>query len=160
MKRLLPSRRKVWEWIRRYGVQELVALVCALVAANLVRPMLLASHFTWAKALAVSIVVIVDGIAFYGYGTIREWLHHRAHPTARRLANTTRDVAFEFALASVFNLLLFRPFFVYHLPRIVGDVNAGIILAQVFAGITFYVIAIPMYELRKRLFPEHPRRTP
>ncbi len=160
MKLTLPSRRKLWEWTRRYGPQELVALICALVAANVVKPMLLASHFTWAKVLAVSIVVIVDGAAFYAYGFIREWLRHGASTPGKRLAMTTRDVAFEYTVASVCNLVLFRPYFVYHLPRVVGDLNAGIILAQVFAGITFYLLAIPFYELRKRMFNDRSRRTP
>lgn len=156
----LFSRMKIWEWTKRYGPQELVALVCALIAANLVKPILLASHFTWAKVLAVSVVVIVDGVAFYAYGFVREWLRHRARTPGERLAMATRDVAFEYAIASVCNLVLFRPYFVYHLPLVVGDINAGIVLAQVFAGITFYILVIPFYELRKRMFRDKSRRTP
>ncbi|MBI4092809.1 MAG: hypothetical protein HY420_02690 [Candidatus Kerfeldbacteria bacterium] len=148
----LPSRKKIWEWIRRYAPQELVALLFALYAANMLRPLFLDGRFSWSKIAAAYVVTVADAIAYYGYALVRELLIHR-HNHARGIrafALAFRDVVLEYSAADTIDTVVTRPFFMFWAPRLVGSINLGIIIGQVLAGATFYLMVVPAYEWRKR----------
>lgn len=148
----LLSRKNFWEWIRRYVPQEVVALLAALYAANVLRPLFLDGSFTWSKIAAAYVVTIADAIAYYNYAFVRELIRHR-HNSSRGMKVIVlafRDVLLEYSIADTIDTVITRPFFMYWCPHLLGNINLGVIVGQVMAGTTFYAMVVPAYEWRKR----------
>lgn len=62
----------------------------------------------------------------------------------------TQNLVLEFGYPAILDFFITRPFFMYWMPKIVGDYFIGIILGKIFADIFFYSLTIINYEWIKK----------
>ncbi|PJJ48077.1 hypothetical protein [Hymenobacter chitinivorans] len=141
----------VREWLRRYGPAEVLSVLATLGGAFLAFTLTRNSVST---ALAGT---WAGNVAYFGYllgldvSQTRRQLRAVGQPyTFRTLLRNLRALIVEFGLAEVFDSFLVRPALMYYLPRAVGSLAGGILLAKVLADVTFYIPAILSYELSKK----------
>jgi hypothetical protein len=141
----------VKEWLQRYGPAELLSVLATLVAAGF------AFRVTRSYAATALAGTWAGNVAYFGcllaLDVRQAYRQRRAVGlgyTWRTLGRNLRALLVEFGLAEVFDSLLIRPALMYYLPKAVGSLAGGILLAKVLADITFYVPAIISYELSKR----------
>ncbi|MFH0829385.1 MAG: hypothetical protein V1907_04395 [Candidatus Kerfeldbacteria bacterium] len=157
---MVLSQRKVWEWVRRYGPQEGAALIGALIAAYILRPLILASGLPWSTVVTAYVVTFADALTYYIFAQVREYRRHRRDGVRKRVAFMLafRDLAVEYGVADIVDTVITRPFCMYWAFRITSNPVFGVPLGMLGAGLVFYTMVIPGYELRKQLFD--PSRNP
>ena len=96
-------------------------------------------------------------MSFYGivaYGDVRESLkHHRKHDLTYGLMayfKDLRNLLIEFGPAEILDVLAVRPFFMYLIPKLMGEFLLGVFIGKTIADVFFFVPAIVMYEVRKK----------
>ncbi|TGE23095.1 hypothetical protein [Hymenobacter metallicola] len=141
----------VREWLQRYGPAEVLSILATLAAAGLTFQ-LTGSYVSTALAGTWA-----GNAAYFGYILALDiWQTRRQLRAAGRaysahtLGRNLRALVVEFGLAEVFDSLLIRPALMYYLPKAVGSLSGGILLAKILADVTFYVPAIVSYELSKK----------
>ncbi|UOQ71944.1 hypothetical protein [Hymenobacter cellulosilyticus] len=141
----------VREWLQRYGPAEILSVLATLGAAG-VAYRLSGSYVSTALAGTWA-----GNVAYFGYILALDIWHTRRQLraagqlyTGRTLLRNLRALVVEFGLAEVFDSFLVRPALMYYLPRAVGSLAGGILLAKLLADVTFYVPAIISYELSKK----------
>lgn len=156
------SRRKIWEWVFRYGPQEGAALIGAMIAAYILRPLILASGLPWSSVVTAYAVTFADALTYYVFAQIREYRRHRRDGARKRVAFMLafRDLAVEYGVADIVDTVFTRPFCMYWAFRIAGNPALSVLLGMLGASVAFYGMVIPGYEIRKRLFRDQPRRAP
>ncbi|MCB2378302.1 hypothetical protein LGH70_11950 [Hymenobacter sp. BT635] len=144
-------KAKLKEWLKRYGPAELLSVAATLAAAGL------AFELTGSYAATALAGTWVGNGAYFGYILALDILQARRQRhatglpyTGRTLLRNLRALAVEFGLAEVFDSLLIRPALMYYLPKALGSLSGGILLAKLLADVTFYVPAIISYELSKK----------
>lgn len=141
---------RVLEWVRRYGPAELLSLLATVGAAAVAtrsggNGVAVALAATWAGNIAYFGLILAQDVAT----TRRNLLHQGRAYSSRTLGLNLRALVVEFGAAEALDSLLIRPALMYLLPRWVGDVGWGVVLAKFAADVTFYVPAIISYELSK-----------
>ena len=127
-------------WLRRYLPAEIVALLAAIAASQLV-------YFLSGSVAAAAVAgAWGETIAYYGTMALRE---HRTSTLLR----ATRNLVLEFGVAEVLDSLLIRPALMYAASQLIANVALGVALGKVAADVVFYVPAITAYELRRRYLP-------
>ncbi|TGE22421.1 hypothetical protein E5K00_19465 [Hymenobacter aquaticus] len=141
----------VREWLKRYGPAELLSVGATLAAAGL------GFELTGSYVAAALAGTWAGNVAYFGYILaldIRQTRRRRraaGQPyTGRVLLRNLRALVVEFGLAELFDSLLIRPALMYYLPKALGSLSGGILLAKLLADVTFYVPAIISYELSKK----------
>lgn len=146
-------KRKIGEWIKRYGWAEVVSTLLTFI-------------FGWgASAVTQSEVAIAyagtagAAIGFYGFIFVRDlYQAYKKHePSTLKsklliIGRCLRNMGFEFGLAELFDFFLVRPFFLFYGPRLLNDYFWGILAGKTIADILFFAISIFMFEIRKRHF--------
>ncbi len=144
--------RKVKEWVLRYLPGEISGTTAAVLGAW--GALMLSSS----PAIAALAGTLFENAGFYGYHILREAYAQTKRERARhaplryfRVAlRTIGVVVTEFGPAEFFDSFLLRPFFLYIMPRLLGDFVLGIIVGKIAADIFFYAVTVGAYESRKR----------
>lgn len=143
-------REKGSEWLRRYGVAEIVGVGGAIAGSVAVHAA------TGSDLLAAYGGAIGENVGYYGVIVGRDVA--REHRAARAAGQTYRlggalrtagDLIFEFGFAEVIDTGFVRPFFMALGMRLFGR-SAGVIAGKLVADVAFYVPVICAYELRRR----------
>jgi hypothetical protein len=143
-------REKGLEWLRRYGVAEVVGVGTALAASVSVRAA------TGNDVLAAYGGALGENVGYYGVIVARDI--GRARRAARAAARTygsagvfrtARDLILEFGVAEVIDTAFVRPLAMALGMRFVGP-GAGVVAGKLVADVAFYVPVICAYELRRR----------
>lgn len=140
---------KLKEWLLRYLPFEIVATACALVGG------LVAYHLTRNSAVIAFVAAWSENIGYYTTVFARE-LRQKSKKQKISFANflkTMRDVVFEFGVAESLDNFLLRPFFMYIMVIVLGNLLLGLIAGKIITDIFFYGTAIVFYEMRKKVFP-------
>lgn len=146
---VIESRSRAGDWLRRYGVPELVGTVAAMLAA-------------WAgDAGGAPLVVIAyaatigENAGFYGTIVAREIAAHRrdARVNGERydgwhLWRTIRGLLLEFGPAELLDSLILRPLAMGLGVRFLGR-QVGVVAGKLAADVSFYVPVVLTYELRR-----------
>ena len=146
-------RKKIKEWLGRYGPAELVSLPATLIPAQVVL------HGS-GNAIAAALAGTWGGnIGYFGTILLRDvWLIRKRYAGEGRHYNLTafaknlRALLLEFGVAEALDTLLVRPALMYYLPHLLGSFSWGIIAAKFAADFTFYIPAILFYEWSKKRF--------
>lgn len=141
-------RHKVFEWLRRYGPNEIAGWVTEAGVA-------LAVHaLTGSYAAAVVAATIGASAGYYATAYINgvRWAYRaqtgRRWPMRVLVANglTARSIAVEFGPAETIDSITIRPIALYLGPLVVGSTAVGFVLGSVVADVAFYVMTIFSYE--------------
>jgi len=142
-------RAKGVEWLKRYGFAELAGLCTAIVGS------LAARALTGNEIAAAYSASIGENLGYYGVIIGREVVHDwRAAAGIGRpyglsgAAGTARNLALEFGIAEVLDSGVLRPLLMGFGVRFVGR-EAGIVVGKLAADLTFYLMVISAYELRR-----------
>ena len=144
-------KRKVKEWLHRYGWAEVLSTALTYL-------------FGWISTLMTTSEVaqayagtIGAALGFYGFifgrdivhmyrsdhpHTFREWMH--------LLARVFRNMGFDFGISEILDVVIVRPFFLFYGPKVLNNYFWGILLGKTAADIIFFAISILMYEIRKK----------
>jgi len=144
-------RSRVREWIRRYLPAEIIGTIVAVgggvLAYNLMASGVVAAFAgTWG-----------ENLGYYGTTLMREIRQGRQAARGqdstygmRVFLKDLRNIAIEFGPAELFDSFLLRPFFMYLLPILVGNMAIGIFAGKITADVTFYIPTIFAYEFKKK----------
>lgn len=109
------------------------------------------------RVLAAFIGSAVASIVFYFYVAIKDVrislrTHKKANEkyTIKSFLIDFRNLIIEFGPAEILDVLAVRPFFMYLIPKLMGDFIIGSFIGKLIADVAFFVPAILMYELRKK----------
>jgi hypothetical protein len=144
------STSRAGDWLRRYGVAEVVAVCSALGAAWL-------ADAAGAPLLVVAYAAAVgENVGFYGTIVGRQVAHDwrlaaadGERYAAPHLWRTTRELLLEFGPAELLDSFLIRPFAMGLGVRLLGR-DAGVVAGKLAADVTFYLPVIMTYELRRQ----------
>lgn len=144
-------KQKILQWIKRYGLAEILAVIGALVGAFVInflfrKPVLTALGGTWGENL------------FY-YGTIVSNDLYKLYQKHGRISfisfmKTVRNLVVEFGPGEYLDSLLVRPFAMYFFPKLLNSLPLGIIVGKFAADFIFYIPTIIAFELRKKVFTD------
>jgi hypothetical protein len=144
-------KKKLTEWIKRYGLAEVISLVMTVGAAWL------AFHYTQNKITTALVGTWAGNIGYFGTILIEDILLaiSQLRTVGKEYSPETfyknvRALFVEFGIAEVFDTLFIRPTLMYYIPIWINDLSWGVVIAKFVADITFYVPAIVSYELSKK----------
>ena len=141
-------KHKMKEWFRRYLPQEITGLSCGMIGA-------LVAQYYVANPVAVAFLATwSESFGFYMFGFVREIrVYLLVHPRGKFRViffKALRDLALEFGVAGLIDDLTVRPFFLYMMPKLIGNFSLGIFVGMLCANAIFYVFSIVAYELKKK----------
>ncbi len=137
--------------MRRYLLADILSTVLSLTTAWIIH------RTTGDNVLAAFGGSAMASMSFYGivaYGDVRKSLkHHRKHDLTYGLMayfKDLRNLLIEFGPAEILDVLAVRPFFMYLIPKLMGEFLLGVFIGKTIADVFFFVPAIVMYEVRKK----------
>lgn len=138
------------DWLRRYGLAELLGIAGALVAVRMARAADL-PHAAVGYAGAIG-----ENAGFYCTIVSRQILADRQLVIAsggrygsRALWCTMRELLLEFGPAELLDSLVVRPFAMALGVRVLGP-TVGVVAGKLVADLTFYLPVVVTYESRRR----------
>jgi hypothetical protein len=136
------SRGRVW--LHRYLPAEIAGSSAALAAAALAAG--------GGLERAVVAAAWAEAIAFYAFVTLREFRRIRPRRrTSGAALVAVRDVVAEFGVAELADTILLRPLLMYLFAAELGGLIAGVIVGKLVSDVVFYSLAVPAFELRRRV---------
>ncbi len=144
-------KQKIVEWAKRYGLAEVLSLSLTVFSTWLTfkltnNGVITALVGTWAGNVGFFGTILVQDILL----AIKQLELSGGKYSIETFYKNARALFVEFGIAEVFDSFLIRPFLMFYIPRILGKLSLGIIIAKFLADITFYVPAIISYELSKK----------
>ena len=144
-------RSKIKEWLKRYLPAEIVGTITAVGAASV-------AHVFYTNLIIVAYAgTLGEAIGFYSTILIQNIL---LITKKRKLENAffsfsdflkiIRTIILEFGLAAIIDELFVRPFFMYLFPLLLKNFTIGIFVGKIVGDLTFYILVICSYEIRKR----------
>ncbi len=147
----MKGYNKIKEWVRRYLLAEILSTMLSLAAAWTI------NRTTGDNVLAAFAGSAMASISFYGiiaYSDVRKSLkHHRKHDLSYGFVAYFRDfrnLVIEFGPSEILDVVAVRPFFMYLMPKVIGEFLLGIFIGKMIADVVFFIPAIVMYEIRKK----------
>jgi len=144
-------KNKIREWIRRYLLADILSTILSLATAWVIH------RTTGDNVLAAFVGSAMASISFYGiiaYSDVRKSLkHHRKHALRYNFASYFKDLRnliIEFGPSEILDVLAVRPFFMYLMPKLMGEFVLGTFVGKMMADFIFFIPAIIMYEVRKK----------
>ena len=144
-------KNKIKEWIRRYLLAEILSTALSLATAWVIY------RTTGDNVLAAFGGSAMASISFYGiiaYNDVRKSLkHHRKHDLGYGFVayfKDLRNLVIEFGPSEILDVLAVRPFFMYLMPKLIGEFVLGTFIGKMIADVVFFIPAIVMYEVRKK----------
>ena len=144
-------KEKLREWIKRYGLAEIISLTATVLASWL------AFELTENNITTALIATWTGNIGYFGTILIQDiqlatnQLRSKGKVySLETFYQNVRALFVEFGIAEIFDTFLIRPALLYYFPLIVGNRTLGVVIAKFAADITFYIPAIISYELSKK----------
>ncbi len=144
-------KNKIKEWIRRYLLAEILSTALSLATAWVIH------RTTEDNVLAAFVGSAMASISFYGiiaYNDVRKSLkHHRKHDLIYDFIayfKDLRNLVIEFGPSEILDVMAVRPFFMYLMPKLIGEFVLGTFIGKMIADVVFFIPAIVMYEVRKK----------
>ena len=142
---------KIKEWIRRYLAADILSTVLSLATAWVIH------RSTQDNVLAAFMGSAMASISFYGimaYADVRKSLrHHQKHALHYDFVayfKDLRNLIVEFGPSEILDVLAVRPFFMYLMPKVMGEFVWGVFVGKMMADVVFFIPAVVMYEVRKK----------
>jgi hypothetical protein len=145
-------KKKGTEWLKRYLPAEIIATVAAIVAASI-------AHFFSNNHILIAYTgSFGEAIGFYSTVAIQNILEvvnkNKAEHKRFSISDSLKivvDMLLEFGVAGMIDGLLLRPLFMYLFTLYLSSFTLGILLGKIAGDITFYMLVISSYEIKKRI---------
>jgi hypothetical protein len=144
--------QKIKEWVKRYLPAEIVGTITAVSAASI------AHIFSDNHIFIAYIATLGEAIGFFSTIFIQYLLiFSKKRKTENRrvslldISKIVSHILLEFGPAEIIDSLVLRPFFMYLFPLLVESFTLGIFLGKIAGDITFYLLVILSYEMKKKL---------
>lgn len=145
-------KQKIKEWLKRYLPAEIIGTITAVGAASITH------SFSENHIFIAYIGTLGEAIGFFSTIFIQQIVkvfkeHKREDKTFSfsDLSKIVMRVVLEFGPAELIDGLLLRPFFMYLFPICLNDFTLGILLGKIAGDISFYMLVILSYEMKKRV---------
>lgn len=144
-------KKKGVEWLKRYLPAEVVGTITAIAAASI-------AHFFSTNLILIAYAgSLGEAIGFYSTVAIQNILVvvnkkkvERKRFNISDLVKIVVDMLFEFGIAGMIDGLILRPLFMYLFTLYLSSFTLGILLGKIAGDITFYMLVISSYEIKKR----------
>jgi len=144
--------QKIKELFRRYLPAEIVGTLTAIGAASI-------THIYSDNAVFIAyIATLGEALGFFSTIFIQHFLTlskkrktENKHFAFSDISKLIAHVLLEFGPAEILDSLVLRPFFMYLFPLLTENFAIGILLGKIAGDITFYLIVILSYEMKKRV---------
>jgi len=144
-------KKKAVEWAWRYAPSLIIAILVAVISANLVR-------IIFGSIIAAAIVATwMDNIAFYGiiaYRDIKSRKKKDKKITFIGLLKVMRNAFIEFGPAEYLDSFFLRPLWLSVFPYFIPNYSLAILLGSLAAEISYFIPTIIAYEFRKKAFQD------
>ncbi len=139
---------KLQEYIKRYGIAELVSYTCAIIGGSMVY------YATESHAIAAFVVIVGDNLWYYGTIAIQEFMRYYQKNWFSYLLfpKVWASLGFEFWLPQIIETLVVYPALLYYIPQLFTSYPVWIFVAMTLAILIFYLQAIILYEIKKKYF--------
>ena len=142
---------KILEWIRRYGLAEIISLVSTIASSWLTfqytkSNLTTAFVATWSGNIGYFGTILIQDIIL----AINQLKEVKKEYSVKTFYKNVRALFVEFGIAELFDSFFIRPALLYYFPILVGNLTLGTVIAKFTADITFYIPAIVSYELSKK----------
>lgn len=145
-------KKKGVEWLKRYLPAEVVGTITAIAAASI-------AHFFSTNLILIAYAgSLGEAIGFYSTVAIQNILVvvnknkvERKRFNISDLVKIVVDMLFEFGIAGMIDGLILRPLFMYLFTLYLSSFTLGILLGKIAGDITFYMLVISSYEIKKRI---------
>jgi hypothetical protein len=144
-------KQKAKEWIKRYLPAEILSLIATVVSSWL------AFRFTQNSITTALVGTWVGNIFYFGTILVLDiFVAYKERKAINKPYNLTtfyknvRALFVEFGIAEVIDSFFIRPLLMFYIPKWVGNLSLGVVIAKFAADITFYIPAIISYELSKK----------
>ena len=144
-------KTKLFEWIKRYGLAEILSLFSTVLASWII------FEYTQSQFKMAVVATWAGNIGYFGTILIQDIFGAKAQLksvgkqyTTETFYKNVRALFVEFGIAEVFDAFLIRPTLLYYFPLWLGNLSLSVVVAKFTADITFYVPAIISYELSKK----------
>lgn len=144
-------KEKLIEWIKRYGLAEIISLTSTIVSSWLT------FEYTKSNLTTALVATWVGNIGYFGTILIQDILlaikqlkKIEKKYSLETFYKNIRALFVEFGIAEVFDSIFIRPALLYYFPILIGNRTLGVVIAKFAADITFYIPAIISYELSKK----------
>jgi hypothetical protein len=144
-------KEKLIEWIKRYGLAEIISLTSTILSSWLT------FEYTKSNLTTALVATWVGNIGYFGTILIQDILlaikqlkKIEKKYSLETFFKNIRALFVEFGIAEVFDSIFIRPALLYYFPILLGNRTLGVVIAKFAADITFYIPAIISYELSKK----------
>ena len=141
---------KFKEWLRRYVPLEIGAIMALFIGG-------FGTHALTDNATVIAFAAAwSENIGFYiaafAQALVARQRNSDGTPQTmlKRIFRIPQNMVFEFGVAELLDSFLVRPFCMYILPNILGNLAIGLIIGKILADCFFYSVAILFYEIKKR----------
>ena len=145
-------KKKGVEWLKRYLPAEVFGTITAIAAASI------AHFFSTSLILIAYAGSLGEAIGFYSTVAIQNILVvvnknkvERKRFNISDLVKIVVEMLFEFGIAGMIDGLILRPLFMYLFTLYLSSFTLGILLGKIAGDITFYMLVISSYEIKKRI---------
>lgn len=146
-------KQKISEWLRRYGLAEVISLTLTVVSSWLTyeyskNNLTTALVATWVGNIGYFSTILIQDVLV----AIKQLREVGKKYSVDTFYKNVRALLVEFGIAEVLDSLFIRPMLLYFFPVWMGNRTLGTVIAKFMADITFYIPAIISYELSKKKF--------
>ena len=144
--------QKIKEFSKRYLPAEIVGTITAICAASITHvfsdnPVFIAYIATFGEAIGFFSTILIQHI--FTFSKKRRAANKRF--SLLDFPKIISHILLEFGPAEIIDGLVLRPFFMYLFPLLIKKFILGILLGKIAGDITFYLIVIVSYEMKKKL---------
>lgn len=145
-------KQKIKEWLKRYLPAEIVGTLTAVGAASI-------THVLSDNHLLIAYIgSLGEAVGFYSTVFIQQIItagkHRKIKNEQFSLADAFKiitNLVLEFGPAGMIDGFVLRPFFMYFFPMFLKNFTLGILLGKIAGDITFYMLVIFSYEMKKHV---------
>lgn len=144
--------QKIKEWAKRYLPAEIVGTITAVSAASIAHilsdnPIFIAYIATLGEAIGFFSTIFIQYLLIFS----RKRKTENRRFSLLDISKIISHILLEFGPAELIDSLVLRPFFMYLFPLLIESFTLGILLGKVAGDITFYLLVIFSYEMKKKL---------
>ncbi len=144
--------QKIKEFSKRYLPAEIVGTITAICAASITHvfsdnPVFIAYIATFGEAIGFFSTILIQHI--FTFSKKRKAANKQF--SLLDFPKIISHILLEFGPAEIIDGLVLRPFFMYLFPLLIKKFILGILLGKIAGDITFYLIVIVSYEMKKKL---------